>query len=51
MSKLLSGGQLAGKKRYVLAGVAVVTAVASYLVGDASLLDVARTVASALLGG
>lgn len=39
----------AGYKTYITAGVAVVTAVASYLVGDADLMQTANLVFTALL--
>lgn len=40
---------LAGKKTYVTAAVAVVTAVGAYLVGDATLAETANLVFTALL--
>jgi hypothetical protein len=40
----------AGYKTYVTAGVAVVTAVAAYLVGEADLMQTAQLVFTALLG-
>ncbi len=40
---------LAGYKTYITAGVAVITAVASYLVGDADLMQTANLVFTALL--
>jgi len=40
---------LKGYKTYVTAAVAVVTAVASYLVGDATLVETAQLVFTALL--
>lgn len=39
----------AGYKTYITAGVAVVTAVAAYLVGDADLMQTANLVFTALL--
>ena len=39
----------AGYKTYITAGVAVVSAVASYLVGDADLMQTANLVFTALL--
>lgn len=41
---------LKGYKTYVTAGVTVITAVAAYLVGDASLTDTAQLVVTALMG-
>lgn len=41
---------LKGKKTYVTAGVAVITAVAAYAVGDASAVQTAQLVFTALLG-
>lgn len=40
----------AGYKTYITAGVAVVSAVAAYLVGDATLMQSAQLVFTALLG-
>jgi hypothetical protein len=40
----------AGYKTYITAGVAVVTAVAAYLVGEADLMQTANLVFTALLG-
>lgn len=39
----------AGYKTYITAGVAVVTAVAAYLVGDADLMQTANLIFTALL--
>lgn len=39
----------AGYKTYITAGVAVVTAVAAYLVGDSSMMETANLVFTALL--
>ncbi|MCC7304777.1 MAG: hypothetical protein IT558_00800 [Alphaproteobacteria bacterium] len=41
---------LKGYKTYILAGVAVIGAVASFLVGDVSFADAAQLVVTALLG-
>lgn len=41
---------LAGKKTYITAGVAVITAVAAYLTGDATAIQTAQLVFTALLG-
>lgn len=41
---------LSGYKTYITAGVAVITAVATYLTGDASLTDTAQLVFTALIG-
>ena len=40
---------LKGYKTYITAGVAIVTATAAYLVGDASVMDTATLVFNALL--
>ena len=40
----------AGYKTYIVAAVAVLTALASYFVGDASLADTAQLVLTAVLG-
>jgi len=40
----------AGYKTYITAGVAVISAVAAYLVGDATLMQSAQLVFTALLG-
>jgi hypothetical protein len=40
---------LAGYKTYITAGVAVISAVAAYLVGDADLMQTANLVFTALL--
>lgn len=40
----------AGKKTYIVAGVAVITAIASYLTGDANLHETIQLVVTALLG-
>lgn len=40
---------LAGYKTYITAGVAVISAVAAYLVGDADLMQTANMVFTALL--
>jgi uncharacterized membrane-anchored protein len=40
----------AGYKTYIVAAVAVISAVASYLVGDASVADTAQLVLTAVLG-
>lgn len=42
-------GKLAGKKTYVTAAVAVIAAVAAYLVGDADAMQTANLVFTALL--
>jgi hypothetical protein len=39
----------AGKKTYITAGVAVISAVTAYLVGDATLIETANLVFTALL--
>lgn len=41
---------LKGKKTYITAAVAIVGAVAGYLVGDVSMADAAQLVVTALLG-
>ena len=41
---------LAGYKTYIVAGVAVIGALAAYLTGDASLPDTAQAVLTAVLG-
>jgi hypothetical protein len=41
---------LKGYKTYIVAGVAVISAVASYLVGDLALADAAQLVLTAILG-
>lgn len=41
---------LKGYKTYIMAGVAVIGAVAAYLVGDLSIADTAQTVLTAILG-
>lgn len=41
---------LAGYKTYIVAGVAVISAVAAYLVGDLALADAAQLVLTAILG-
>jgi hypothetical protein len=40
----------AGYKTYIVAAVAVISAVASYLVGDANVADTAQLVLTAVLG-
>jgi phage-related holin len=40
----------AGKKTYIAAAVAVITAVAAYLVGDADLMDTIQLVITAVIG-
>jgi len=39
-----------GKKTYIVAAVSVISAVASYLVGDLALADAAQLVLTAVLG-
>jgi precorrin-4 methylase len=39
-----------GKKTYIVAGVAIITAVAAYLTGDATLNDTVQLCVTALLG-
>jgi len=41
---------LKGKKTYIVAAVSVISAVASYLVGDLALADAAQLVLTAVLG-
>lgn len=41
---------LAGYKTYITAGVAVITAIASYLTGDATAMEAAQLGFTALLG-
>jgi hypothetical protein len=41
---------LAGYKTYITAGVAVISAVAAYVTGEAELMDTANLVFTALLG-
>lgn len=41
---------LKGYKTYIVAGVTVITAVASYLVGDMSLAEAANLVVTAVIG-
>jgi len=41
---------LKGYKTYIVAGVAVISAIATYLVGDASIADTAQIVLTAVLG-
>jgi len=41
---------LKGKKTYITAAVAIITAVASYLVGDATPIQAAQLVFTALMG-
>lgn len=41
---------LSGYKTYIVAGVAILTAIAAYLVGDLSISDTAQTVLTAVLG-
>lgn len=41
---------LSGYKTYIVAGVAVISAAASYLIGDVSLPDAAQLVLTAVLG-
>jgi hypothetical protein len=43
-------GKLKGKKTYITAFVAIVGAVASYLVGDVQLADASQLVLTAVLG-
>ena len=47
----LGHGVLAGKRKYVLLGVAVVSAVAYYLVGDADLAGTVQAILGALTSG
>lgn len=49
--KKLGHGALAGKRKYVLLGVAVVTAVAYYLVGDVGMAETVQAILGALKGG
>jgi hypothetical protein len=39
-----------GYKTYIVAGVAVISAIAAYLVGDADIADTAQLVLTAILG-
>lgn len=39
-----------GKKTYILGGVSIIGAVASYLVGDITVIDAAQVVVPAVLG-
>jgi len=39
-----------GKKTYILGGVSIIGAIASYLVGDISVVDAAQLVVPAVLG-
>ena len=39
-----------GQKTYITAGVAIITAIAAYLTGDASVIDTAQLVFTALTG-
>ena len=41
---------LKGKKTYITAGVAIITAAATYLTGDATLSDTIQLVITAILG-
>lgn len=41
---------LSGYKTYIFAGITVITAVATYLVGEASLADTIQVVVTAVLG-
>lgn len=41
---------LKGYKTYIMGGVAIITAVAAYLVGDVSLADTAQLVLTSVLG-
>jgi len=41
---------LKGYKTYIVGGVAIISAVATYLVGDANLADTAQIVITAILG-
>lgn len=50
LNTTLKGGQLAGRRKLVLAVVAAVGALGAYLVGDMSLTDAARELLPVLLG-
>ena len=39
-----------GQKTYITAGIAIISAIAAYLVGDASVADTAQIVLTAVLG-
>ena len=41
---------LSGYKTYIVAGVAIISAIASYLVGDVSITDASQLVLTAILG-
>lgn len=43
-------GKLAGYKTYIVAGVTIIGAIASYLIGDATLNDTAQLIVPAILG-
>ena len=47
---LKGNAMFAGKKTYIAAAVAVITAVAAYLVGDADLMDTVQLVITAVIG-
>lgn len=50
MKNLLTGGYLAGKRTYITAGVTVIGAAASYLVGDIGLVDALQLGVTGILG-
>lgn len=50
LNDIMKGGQLAGRRKLVMAVVAVVTVAGAYLVGDATLIDAAQRLAMLLLG-
>lgn len=43
-------GKLKGKKTYIVAGVAIISAVASFLVGDINAVEAAQLLLTAVLG-
>lgn len=43
-------GSLAGKKTYIVSGLAIVGAIAAYLVGDMNTAQTAQAILTALLG-
>ena len=49
MSKLMTGGWLAGRKTYVTGGLSILGAVGAYLSGDLALPDLIQTTVPAVM--
>ena len=49
LSKIISGGMLAGQRTYIVSGVGIISAIAAYLIGDENIFNVMNTIFT--LGG